>query len=152
MLLPAGGSSLPLWYAHYDGQPDFNDFQGFAGWSKPNRKVASPPGFPRLSPHDIVITPFLATARSNSLTKAPSAAYPTTSTGTRPPKLEHSWPMVDGSESGDARCRACRVCISHLMVRAVLAHVLNNKHAVLVALVCSWFCANRVREEFKPKC
>ena len=31
----SGGSGLPLWYAHYDGAPNFNDFAPFAGWSHP---------------------------------------------------------------------------------------------------------------------
>jgi len=30
-----GGSRFPLWYAHYDGTPNFNDFRAFGGWSKP---------------------------------------------------------------------------------------------------------------------
>lgn len=25
-------SSTPLWYAHYDGRPEFNDFHAFGGW------------------------------------------------------------------------------------------------------------------------
>jgi len=33
-----GGSSFPLWYAHYDGVPNFNDFSPFGGWSKPSIK------------------------------------------------------------------------------------------------------------------
>jgi len=33
-----GGASLPLWYAHYDGNPSFSDFSGFGGWTKPNIK------------------------------------------------------------------------------------------------------------------
>jgi len=33
-----GGSSLPLWYAHYDGNPNFGDFAAFGGWSKPSIK------------------------------------------------------------------------------------------------------------------
>jgi hypothetical protein len=33
-----GGSSYPLWYAHYNGQDNFNDFQPFGGWSRPNIK------------------------------------------------------------------------------------------------------------------
>lgn len=28
-------SSLPLWYAHYDGSASFSDFSPFGGWSKP---------------------------------------------------------------------------------------------------------------------
>jgi len=32
------GSSYPLWYAHYDGAPNFNDFRSFGGWSKPSIK------------------------------------------------------------------------------------------------------------------
>ncbi|EDQ85403.1 uncharacterized protein MONBRDRAFT_34277 [Monosiga brevicollis MX1] len=31
----SGGSSLPLWYAHYDGRPSFSDFRSFGGWKKP---------------------------------------------------------------------------------------------------------------------
>mmetsp|Transcript_32873 Transcript_32873/g.57419 ORF Transcript_32873/g.57419 Transcript_32873/m.57419 type:complete len:207 (+) Transcript_32873:6130-6750(+) len=31
----SGVSSLPLWYAHYDNNPSFSDFQSFGGWSKP---------------------------------------------------------------------------------------------------------------------
>jgi GH25 family lysozyme M1 (1,4-beta-N-acetylmuramidase) len=34
----SGGSSLPLWYAHYDGNPSFSDFSAFGGWSKPSIK------------------------------------------------------------------------------------------------------------------
>eukprot|EP01113_Clastostelium_recurvatum_P017539 TRINITY_DN2061_c0_g1_i1.p1 TRINITY_DN2061_c0_g1~~TRINITY_DN2061_c0_g1_i1.p1 ORF type:complete len:214 (+),score=30.03 TRINITY_DN2061_c0_g1_i1:36-677(+) len=34
----SGGSSLPLWYAHYNNQPNFNDFVAFGGWSKPAMK------------------------------------------------------------------------------------------------------------------
>jgi len=30
-----GGAQFPLWYAHYDGQPNFNDWFPFAGWSRP---------------------------------------------------------------------------------------------------------------------
>jgi len=30
-----GGSSFPLWYAHYDNTPSFSDFRAFGGWSKP---------------------------------------------------------------------------------------------------------------------
>lgn len=33
-----GGSSLPLWYAHYDNNPSFSDFSPFGGWTKPNMK------------------------------------------------------------------------------------------------------------------
>lgn len=29
------GSSLPLWYAHYDNKPNFSDFKPFGGWTKP---------------------------------------------------------------------------------------------------------------------
>ena len=32
------GSAYPLWYAHYDGQPNFDDFQPFGGWAEPQRK------------------------------------------------------------------------------------------------------------------
>lgn len=30
-----GGSSFPLWYAHYDNNPSFSDFTSFGGWSEP---------------------------------------------------------------------------------------------------------------------
>jgi len=30
-----GGSPYPLWYAHYDGQPNFGDFSPFNGWTSP---------------------------------------------------------------------------------------------------------------------
>eukprot|EP00026_Physarum_polycephalum_P020279 Phypoly_transcript_22757.p1 GENE.Phypoly_transcript_22757~~Phypoly_transcript_22757.p1 ORF type:complete len:165 (-),score=20.16 Phypoly_transcript_22757:88-582(-) len=30
-----GGSSFPLWYAHYDGNPSFSDFSPFGGWTSP---------------------------------------------------------------------------------------------------------------------
>jgi len=30
-----GGSAYPLWYAHYDGNPSFDDFSPFGGWSQP---------------------------------------------------------------------------------------------------------------------
>jgi len=33
-----GGSSFPLWYAHYDGNPSFSDFQPFNGWTSPTMK------------------------------------------------------------------------------------------------------------------
>ena len=32
------GNDLPLWYAHYDGNANFNDFTSFGGWSKPHAK------------------------------------------------------------------------------------------------------------------
>jgi len=32
------GSSLPLWYAHYDNNPSFSDFSSFGGWTKPHGK------------------------------------------------------------------------------------------------------------------
>jgi hypothetical protein len=35
----SGGSEFPLWYAHYDGIPDFDDFSPFNGWKHPARKV-----------------------------------------------------------------------------------------------------------------
>jgi len=28
----------PLWYAHYDGEPNFNDWSDFGGWTKPHWK------------------------------------------------------------------------------------------------------------------
>ena len=31
----AGGAKYPLWYAHYDGTTNYNDFSAFAGWSRP---------------------------------------------------------------------------------------------------------------------
>jgi len=36
----SGGSSLPLWYPHYQSppQPNFNDFSAFGGWTKPFAK------------------------------------------------------------------------------------------------------------------
>lgn len=33
-----GGSSLPLWYAHYDGSASFSDFRPFGGWTRPSIK------------------------------------------------------------------------------------------------------------------
>ena len=30
--------NVPLWYAHYDGVQNFNDFKDFGGWTKPNIK------------------------------------------------------------------------------------------------------------------
>ena len=38
------GSRFPLWYANYDGEPNFGDFSPFAGWSSPFRKQFSPSG------------------------------------------------------------------------------------------------------------
>ena len=35
------GSSFPLWYAHYDQQPSFDDFEPFAEWSEPLLKQFS---------------------------------------------------------------------------------------------------------------
>ena len=32
------GSSLALWYAHYDGRQTFSDFSPFGGWSRPAMK------------------------------------------------------------------------------------------------------------------
>eukprot|EP00026_Physarum_polycephalum_P017640 Phypoly_transcript_18933.p1 GENE.Phypoly_transcript_18933~~Phypoly_transcript_18933.p1 ORF type:complete len:235 (+),score=54.12 Phypoly_transcript_18933:25-705(+) len=32
------GSSMPLWYAHYDNNPSFSDFSPFGGWSSPVMK------------------------------------------------------------------------------------------------------------------
>jgi len=34
----SGASSLPLWYAHYDGNQSFGDFTPFGGWNTPNIK------------------------------------------------------------------------------------------------------------------
>lgn len=28
----------PLWYAHYDGKPSFEDFTAFGGWKSPHAK------------------------------------------------------------------------------------------------------------------
>jgi len=33
-----GGSPYSLWYAHYDGNPNFNDWFAFNGWSTPAMK------------------------------------------------------------------------------------------------------------------
>ena len=33
-----GLSKYPLWYAHYDGKPDFTDFKKFGGFTKPSMK------------------------------------------------------------------------------------------------------------------
>ena len=35
---------IPLWYPHYDGIPDFNDFRSFGGWTKPTIKQFSDQG------------------------------------------------------------------------------------------------------------
>jgi len=32
------GSSLPLWYPHYDNSPSFSDFKAFGGWTSPYMK------------------------------------------------------------------------------------------------------------------
>jgi hypothetical protein len=32
------GANLPLWYAHYDGTPTFDDFSPFGGWGHPTIK------------------------------------------------------------------------------------------------------------------
>lgn len=37
-------SSVPLWYAHYDGRASYSDFQPFAGWSQPYMKQISDHG------------------------------------------------------------------------------------------------------------
>ncbi|CAG9314774.1 unnamed protein product [Blepharisma stoltei] len=34
----SGVSWAPLWYAHYDNNPSFSDFQAFGGWSSPAMK------------------------------------------------------------------------------------------------------------------
>jgi len=34
----SGVSSYPLWYAHYDGNANFQDFKSFGGWTKPFMK------------------------------------------------------------------------------------------------------------------
>jgi len=39
-----GGSSFPIWYAHYDGEPTFADFSPFGGWSHPSIKQFSDQG------------------------------------------------------------------------------------------------------------
>jgi len=36
-----GGSAYDLWYAHYDGSPNFSDFAPFGGWRKPAIKQYS---------------------------------------------------------------------------------------------------------------
>jgi GH25 family lysozyme M1 (1,4-beta-N-acetylmuramidase) len=33
-----GFSSFPIWYAHYDNNPSFGDWQDFAGWTSPAMK------------------------------------------------------------------------------------------------------------------
>ena len=36
-----GLGNVGLWYAHYDGVANFNDFKPFGGWTKPNIKQYS---------------------------------------------------------------------------------------------------------------
>ena len=31
-------AKVPLWYAHYDKDPSFNDWKSFAGWTQPYMK------------------------------------------------------------------------------------------------------------------
>lgn len=38
------GSEYPLWYAHYDNTPSFDDFHEFGSWSKPTIKQFSDKG------------------------------------------------------------------------------------------------------------
>jgi len=38
------GNNLPLWYADYDGEPSFDGFTGFGGWSSPVMKQFSDAG------------------------------------------------------------------------------------------------------------
>eukprot|EP01092_Planopodium_desertum_P001299 TRINITY_DN1189_c0_g1_i3.p1 TRINITY_DN1189_c0_g1~~TRINITY_DN1189_c0_g1_i3.p1 ORF type:complete len:214 (-),score=58.45 TRINITY_DN1189_c0_g1_i3:43-684(-) len=38
------GGNLPLWFANYDGEPNFNDFSPFGGWSSPTMKQFSDQG------------------------------------------------------------------------------------------------------------
>lgn len=38
------GANYPLWYASYDGEPSFNGFSGFGGWSSPVAKQFSDQG------------------------------------------------------------------------------------------------------------
>eukprot|EP00040_Diaphanoeca_grandis_P039070 m.258091 g.258091 ORF g.258091 m.258091 type:complete len:242 (-) comp36094_c0_seq1:267-992(-) len=38
------GSNHPLWYAHYDGVPEFSDFSSFGGWGSPTFKQFSDAG------------------------------------------------------------------------------------------------------------
>jgi len=33
-----GPTELPAWYAHYDGNPSFNNFYPFGGWTRPAMK------------------------------------------------------------------------------------------------------------------
>ena len=45
------GADLPLWYAHYDNNPSFSDFDAFGGWTTPMIKqyagdVTNPPCSP----------------------------------------------------------------------------------------------------------
>jgi hypothetical protein len=77
----SGGSEFPLWYAHYDGIPDFDDFSPFNGWKHPARKVRrghlvwSHSGYLR-------IPMIVGRLFSNSRTLVPSVVLATTSTGT----------------------------------------------------------------------
>ena len=32
------GSDIPLWYAHYDNDQSFTDFESFGGWTQPSMK------------------------------------------------------------------------------------------------------------------
>ena len=38
------GANHPLWYAHYDGLPEFSDFAAFDGWAAPAFKQFSDAG------------------------------------------------------------------------------------------------------------
>lgn len=31
-------TGIPIWYAHYDGKPSFDDFAPFGSWKTPNIK------------------------------------------------------------------------------------------------------------------
>jgi hypothetical protein len=35
------GNDLPMWYAHYDGKPNFSDYKPYGGWVKPVAKQYS---------------------------------------------------------------------------------------------------------------
>jgi len=52
-----GGSHLPLWYANYDGVPDFNDFSSFGGWRTPVMKQFSDAGAKCGASYDIDWSP-----------------------------------------------------------------------------------------------
>jgi hypothetical protein len=50
---------MPIWYAHYDGEPSFNDWQSFGGWSRPTAKQFSDQGHKCSANYDINWKPTL---------------------------------------------------------------------------------------------